>query len=844
MARADAARALIVADSPDNGIGRLRQLIDVPALRRCGWDPVREVFAPDPDDPVFGYPLCRTVGCDQVSHGSSGLCSSCNQRWRASPPGTSFEAFCRTNPPAVTRRGISLCRVCRTPGHERPARSLGLCVVCHQVMMARGQSLAAYLGGDDCFPPAGPRPSFGPCRVPACDRLAHRREPALCESHDRRWRKRGRPEGRAFHLWCSRQGALDPALRVVVLRGLPERARLEVLYGLQCRGRSERRTTPATVQPTVNLLRAEGVASMMELHPDLGRREPGSFLSFTRDRVSLALADPVSEAAKDEWDLRVFGKPGRRLYFGRISQAWLKETAKRWALERLGTMETGKSIESLLVSLGRLSESLRRHRHDGGTDPAALSRADILTFSNDLAHLEAAGRLSRYMRTLTMGNLAQFLREARGMGLSGAGRPMGSLPEDVVVPSSDRIRRSEVDEEGRALPQVVMDQLLAREALDLLEQAHGPDVRAMVELEARVGRRTAELCGLAWECLTFDEVLDEAGRVRPAPVLVHDMPKVGIRGYRLPIDQESAEIIRAQQIRVRAKYPGTPASALALFPAVHKNPRGVKSRGTVGFGDQFRTWVDSLPSLSGPEGGPYDRSGIVPYSFRHSFAQRHADAGTPIEVLAALMGHHRLSTTQVYYRVRDDRKRRAVDLLAALQVDRQGEAVRPAVERLLDSDAVREAIGQVAVPFGICTEPTNVRARGQACPFRHQCFGCTRFRSDPSFLPELRSYLARLLADRERLRAAAPELEDWARNAAIPSDQEIAAVRQIVDRCQELLEDLEDDERGDIDQSIAVLRRARAQLDTSVPVRFLGLVGQSSPTLFPSLRQEEKVRAG
>jgi hypothetical protein len=25
------------------------------------------------------------------------------------------------------------------------------------------------------------------------------------------------------------------------------------------------------------------------------------------------------------------------------------------------------------------------------------------------------------------------------------------------------------------------------------------------------------------------------------------------------------------------------------------------------------------------------------------------------------------------------------------------------------------------VPFGICTNPTNVKAHGQACPFRHQC---------------------------------------------------------------------------------------------------------------------------
>ena len=80
-------------------------------------------------------------------------------------------------------------------------------------------------------------------------------------------------------------------------------------------------------------------------------------------------------------------------------------------------------------------------------------------------------------------------------------------------------------------------------------------------------------------------------------------------------------------------------------------------------------------------------------------------------------------------------------MLAALQVDHRGQRSRPVVEKLLNSEAARDAIGQVAVPFGICTEPTNVKAHGQVCPFRHQCLGCSYFRSDPSFLPELRSYL-------------------------------------------------------------------------------------------------------
>lgn len=39
------------------------------------------------------------------------------------------------------------------------------------------------------------------------------------------------------------------------------------------------------------------------------------------------------------------------------------------------------------------------------------------------------------------------------------------------------------------------------------------------------------------------------------------------------------------------------------------------------------------------------------------------------------------------------------------------------LEALLDSEHARRAIGDIAVPFGICAEPSNVAAGGHACPF-------------------------------------------------------------------------------------------------------------------------------
>ena len=42
---------------------------------------------------------------------------------------------------------------------------------------------------------------------------------------------------------------------------------------------------------------------------------------------------------------------------------------------------------------------------------------------------------------------------------------------------------------------------------------------------------------------------------------------------------------------------------------------------------------------------PFDPSMITPYALRHSYAQRHADAGVPVDVLKDLLDHAAISTT-------------------------------------------------------------------------------------------------------------------------------------------------------------------------------------------------------
>jgi integrase len=44
--------------------------------------------------------------------------------------------------------------------------------------------------------------------------------------------------------------------------------------------------------------------------------------------------------------------------------------------------------------------------------------------------------------------------------------------------------------------------------------------------------------------------------------------------------------------------------------------------------------------------GVIDRRDVVAYSLRHTYAQRHADVGTPVDVLAALLDHRNVAVTQ------------------------------------------------------------------------------------------------------------------------------------------------------------------------------------------------------
>ena len=401
-----------------------------------------------------------------------------------------------------------------------------------------------------------------------------------------------------------------------------------------------------------------------------------------------------------------------------------------------------RTLQDRVKALARLSDSLRGGRDDGGNDPAALGRPDIDAFLHRLAYLAGNGELSGYARARTCQTAGRVLSRIRAIGLTRPGGVAAGLPDDVTLTASDIPAHPEEPEPGRDLPPEIMRQLCGQ--LDVLQQRANPEFRIATELAMDTGRRPEEICTLAWDCLGRD--------ADGAAVLVYDNRKSNRPGRRLPIGQAAAQLIAGQKTRVRTRYPHTPPGQLVLLPSPRSNPDGHRPdrrgrpRATPTASGQTRyrrcCWQTAASSTRPassptPTGTPTHSATPTP--------------GSPSMCSRELMDHATFDVTKRYYRVGEGRRRQAVDKVTAMQFDRHGNRIWRDASMLLDTEHARYAIGEVAVPFGTCSEPSNVQAGGKSCPLRFRCAGCDHFRTDVSYLPDLTAYLDDLLRSRERL---------------------------------------------------------------------------------------------
>ncbi|MFE6334199.1 hypothetical protein ACFVOK_13390 [Streptomyces sp. NPDC057798] len=670
---------------------------------------------------------------------------------------------------------------------------------------------------------------FGPCEVAACYLDAVSGKDPYCKAHlSRLYRARTAP-GFDVTYWRRTDKAICTT-REVSLRGLPDRLVAELLYGLSVRTREGFKSRPECLRPLYDRLRTHQVQELEEVTDPAAHghsREQVTMIRAWQRVLRLLNMTPDAERVKDVWDMAVFGYSGH-ISFTPVLQEPLREAMKIWVYDDLPRRRNKNAVQharAIIAAVGMLSESLRVQRPDRGTVPAAWGRSDIVAFTNRMGYFTSIGQISPARRLAFTRFVRRVLLRFRALGLTAPGQLLEGMPADFAISPEDMPDEPEDTEAGRDLPDEVMRELCAH--LNKLEAMSSIEVRVATELLIDTGRRPDEINTLALDCLDQDP--------DGSDVLVYDNHKAYRLGRRLPIGAETAATIRRQQQRVRERFRTVDQTRLRLLPRPKTNPEGTKP--LVDISGHHRAWVKSLPDLLVPvviaDGDtrvtrlvPFDKRRIFPYAYRHCYAQRHADAGVAPDVLKELMDHRLITTTQGYYRVSAERRREAVDRVTALQFDRHGQRVWRTAKSLLDSEHVRRAIGEVATAYGVCREPSNVAAGGHSCPLRFRCLGCEHFSTDVSYLPDLEAHLADLLRSRERLRSAF-DADDWARSEAMPSDEEVSRVRRLIARVKADLGDLSAEERAQVEEAIAVVRRSRTVL--------LGMprVGQPLPDVRP-----------
>lgn len=780
------------------------------AWRPGEWDPAMQTITYDPDGALAAVRWCAVVGCDITTSASSGLCLGCAIRWRKAgePDLDGFVSQPRPRPSLSQLHGRACCVSAHGKRCPRPATNRAdLCLV-HEAQRQRVQ--AAGRSFEEFLARAVPMPALGICAALVCQEAVHLQ--GLCARHYSQWSLAGRPKDRAFSDWAARV-APNRDGRTVCLRGLHPLARAEVLYGLQARDREQSKTNPSQVTRFVNQLRAHQVTSIVDL-------DKATVVAWSRgsrvgpviwDRVRLAYSDPERERSRDVWDARAFGHEQATTWdFSGIHQDWLRQVTKDWAFVAQ-TRIRPLTVQARIRSVARFSAQMAR-RPGGGHDPATVGRADVEAFAVALNRDVLRGKVTTETRRDWLKDVRCVLEEARAVGLLEAVADTFSLTKDLIPPYV-----ASEEEPGQALPDVVVAQLSTPSALDALRQvaAKSPGVMGdhvgqqwvvLFETLRDTGRRPAELTSLGVDAVARDH---DGG-----PILVYDNRKSRRHGRRLPIGEDLHAKLWAWRQVVVARFPDTPTDKLALFPRPTRNRDGTKPILADQLSHKFGDWVSGLERIDGPDRDsagrpmPFDRNRIHPYAFRHTYAQRHADAGTPVEVLQALMDHTDIKTTQGYFRITSKRKRQATEQVARMRRGANSDP-RP-LAALSDVGHLRNAIAQVAVPFGLCAEPANVQAGGQHCPIRYRCLGCDSFTSDPSFLPDLRAHLDELLRARER--GEAMGANDW---ALVPME-EITRLRSLIRSLEADLATLPQEDRLLVERACADLRTARRTVPVTI----------------------------
>ncbi len=563
----------------------------------------------------------------------------------------------------------------------------------------------------------GPHCPIDGCELPIHRPLNGRGSVHVCNGHHYDYREHGQGDAEA---WLAGAGSLraqrrGPSYRLAI-GGLLED---ELRYGLQCWHDGQHVVVLDIGRWSrflVHLGRA-GVGSVLELDPrtiraQFANRGEVSFVRRVVDRVRRA-AMGIDDRHADVWERDLYQQFGAghrrspvRMDFTSIERPWLREVVKEVVWVRMARQGVGPtSAYRTLVHTAHF-ERWAGERLDRG--PEAIDRQLLEDY---MAHVRGLP-YSDYEREHRLVSLDTMLSLARALEIESFSVSACFLRGEIMQRKTKRLPR-------------FYDEHVAAQFDDPASLARLTDPAARIGflVMRHGGLRISSACSLKLDCVA----VDPGGQ----PWLMY-LDHKGDDEDLVPISTEIAEEIRAQQQRVRERFPTTPW----LLPAARANRDGGKHIDDGEVRRRLRRWVLEC-DIREQSGRPIE---FKPHRFRHTIATELINRGMSKTGIQRFLSHQSGAMTDVYAHMLDTTLKDEW-LATKERVNAAGERVSLTTP-LINDDAAwlkhQLARAKQTLPDGECGLPIQ-----QSCPHPNACHSCPHFLTDERYRPVLNEQLAR-----------------------------------------------------------------------------------------------------
>jgi integrase len=712
---------------------RLRAIIEGPEFPDWLRDDV--IKFSEPRHPVFGW-SCIVPACERNVAGFT-LCNTHRLEWAEARKNGMAEAdWLKSAEPftlrfgAMARGDVASCAV----GCERDAINGGYCKT-HAGSIRAARKRAEQDGlqfVEEAWrseqQPLSPK---GPCLVENCGGRQHGGSPVCFSCYQRFQSDRRKDPSIVIESWAKTQRTWnEPGW--IDLSSLPLQFADEMRYTIYCHS-----TDPHPARWPANWLRrsifkvAEHINSSVT---ELSTAEAKEALDSDEKRLVSMAANYLRPILIGRDESRAVGyldvahwgvtlKGGTVFDLTNIRQKWLRELTWDWMASRMDSPKRRPS-SAVTFTVARtgiaiLSDFLAEHRPDRGEDPSALTEADARAYDADWNRRVTRGMTSRVTgKKATRHNCYANSRAARQVLRDMVENPRGDdtgVSREFVY--TLQIRDNPESHAPKPLPDAVYDALVDPDNLLLLADLDASDLGIADAwlVQAAQGRRITEVLTLG---------LDSIGIIGGQPRLWHDMHKVGVVDYSIPLAKYAYEALLRRQAKTLARFeqrnhrPPTDEerAEMVMFPSNQANPWLTKAVSYATFSQYFRDWLERL-----------DLKGYTSHQARHTLATELLNSGATPQMVQQFLGQVSERALNAYARYSDAKLN---PHLANVWVRGPG-GEKPGEVLLLpeevttgDSLAHRTLIELTVIPTegGLCTFKPVVG--GDACPKNRRCDVC------------------------------------------------------------------------------------------------------------------------